>query len=176
MYLFCMFMIFLLVLEERIVHHRYSYLFVYRYVFVCIRYHIFCYSAKKRLFSSIKKFDKYIYIDNIPLNFYSYFPCTWSAILSKKTVKPMKSLFFAIRRHFFRLVLQTNFAIVRLILANSHIERFVKKQLFVTTIALFQNNFNRKNPQNSGDFFLSIMHTNISSHILKVSLCHKILI
>ena len=88
----------------------------------------------------------------------------------------MKSLFFAIRRHFFRLVLQTNFAIVRLILANSHIARFVKKQLFVTTIALFQNNFNRKNPQNSGDFFLSIMHTNISSHILKVSLCHKILI
>lgn len=52
----------------------------------------------------------------------------------------MKSLFFAIRRHSFRLVLQINLKQLRLILEVFQREKFVNKQLFVNITERFQNN------------------------------------
>lgn len=78
---------------------------------------------------------------------------SWSATLSKKTVKLTRNLFFVIRRHSFRLVQQTNSEIARIILANSHIARFVRRQSSENTIDLLQNNCTNKNPQYWGFFY-----------------------
>ena len=132
---------------------------IYMYVpeNVWILYHIFYSRATFWSFSYTKKFDKYIYIYNIPRKFLFLFQSyLWSATLSKKKVKLTRNSFSATRKHSSRLVLRTNFATRRHILASSHTARSVRKQSSVSTTELLQNNLkfkNRKSPQQWRDFW-----------------------
>ena len=101
-------------------------------------------------FSYTKKFDKYIYIYNIPRKFLFLFQLhLWSATLSKKKVRPTRNSFSATKKRSSRLVLRTNSATQRRILVSSHTARSVRKRLSVSTTELLPNNRwhqNIKNP------------------------------